>query len=190
MQPPLRLQLAKIPVPPPDEELDDDPELEELEDDPEDDPPEEEPEDDPPEEELPEELELLPEDEPEDDEPEDDPPDDDPEEDPEAPPSSPGKKLPESELPQAPMAGATARAEAQAINDHLPISHSSIRGNPAPILGGHHEASLNDSVHDGDGADTPAGAPAPRLHHSLRPRNVPDMCDAGRSRHAAIVRPD
>ena len=111
MQPPVRVQPAKIPVPtgPPDEEPEDDPEDEpdeEPEDDPEDEPeeepedePDEDPEDDPedePEEEPEDEPDEDPEDEPE-EEPEDEPdeePDEDPDPEPlDGPPSSPLKSV-------------------------------------------------------------------------------------------------
>jgi hypothetical protein len=127
-QPPSKVQPAKTPTPtgPPDAEPEDDELMAPPEDDPEDEElPEDDPEDDPEEDPEDEPDDVLPECEPEDD---DDLPDDDPEEDapddepdPEPPPSSPYEKFPAELLPQAPMDGATARAEAQAINDHLPI---------------------------------------------------------------------
>ena len=108
MQPPVMVQLAKIPVPtgPPDEAPEELPEDELPEDEPEDELPEDEPED-----ELPEE--------PEDELPEDDPEEEDPDEGPdplEAPASSPIDSLP-VELPHAPIEVATANIKEAAINE-------------------------------------------------------------------------
>jgi hypothetical protein len=115
-QPPLSVQLAKIPVPagPPDEEPEDEPPDEEPEDDPEEELPDDEPEDDPEDEPPDDELEDDPEEELPDDEPEEDDPDEEP--DPlEGPPSSPVHCV--SLLEQAPSDEATATPKAHAINE-------------------------------------------------------------------------
>jgi hypothetical protein len=184
-------------------EPEDDPE-EELED-----PPEELPEDDP-DDVLPG---LEPDEDPEDDEPDDDPEEEDPDEEPdplEPPPSSPVQAWP-GELPQAPIAGATATATTQAI---FPIRligippgwrrncarppHANSRNVAVPATRARQAPRRSLAVvfaeHEGAGIDVGGYRLDAFTDRSVPARNLHKACpmgtNAGPSQPAAIVRLD